>query len=451
MAQAVVPGLLRFPVELRLQIYEIIFDRRQGYYLKTHLSILAVCQQIREEALPIILGLRHIIHGLPNFVGWVSQGKPRLLQYLRDVYLTADDKSWKALLEQLDSIPPLKNEPIESQGLTGDWWERQYVEMIKQHDAERSGSIADNASKSPAQEPRLIRRLRTSLQAIQPVKRLMIHLYRKYPSPDQASKSPAQEPRLIRGLWTSLQAIQPVKRLVIHLYRKYPSPDQPAKLPDIEQELFLNMVSTAIPSLEHLILHTNLVGLDFLRNIQSLNYFQFSGYSLSNPDDTLGILRSLPNLKALNLQRYPRIYDRDNYSVPTSDLPNYLSITPMVIKGLNPLSIFKITHLDQSIPSPHMTLTFLKAVITTHRESLRSLSLFYDYRFALHEFYGILGLLSELLVEDLFFRFEVPKLENTFDISPFLPSTLRNLDGCIFEPKNTFRWELCDGSVKRIQ
>ncbi|KAK2788319.1 hypothetical protein FQN53_003853 [Emmonsiellopsis sp. PD_33] len=451
MAQAVVPGLLRLPVELRLQIYEIIFDRRQGYYLKTHLSILAVCQQIREEALPIILGLRHIIHDLPNFVGWVSQGKPRLLQYLRDVYLTADDKSWKVLLEQLDSIPPLKNEPIESQGSTGDWWEREYVEMIKQHDAEKLGSIADNASKSPAQKPRLIRGLWTSLQAIQPVKRLMIPLYRKYPSPDQESKSPAQEPRLIRGLWTSLQAIQPVKRLMIHLYRKYPSPDQPAKSRDIEQELFLNMVSTAIPSLEHLTLHTNLVDLDFLRNLQSLNYFQFSGYSLSNPDDTLGILRSLPNLKALNLQRYPRIYDRDNYSVPTSDLPNYLSITPMVIKGLNPLSIFKITHLDQSIPSPHMTLTFLKAVITTHRESLRSLSLFYDYRFALHEFYGILGLLSELLVEDLFFRFEVPKLENTFDISPFLPSTLRNLDGCIFEPKNTFRWELCDGSVKRIQ
>ncbi|KAK2783885.1 hypothetical protein FQN52_009404 [Onygenales sp. PD_12] len=410
MAQAVVPGLLRLPVELRLQIYEIIFDRRQGYYLKTHLSILAVCQQIREEALPIILGLRHIIHDLPNFVGWVSQGKPRLLQYLRDVYLTADDKSWKVLLEQLDSIPPLKNEPIESQGSTGDWWEREYVEMIKQHDAEKLGSIADNASKSPAQKP-----------------------------------------RLIRGLWTSLQAIQPVKRLMIHLYRKYPSPDQPAKSRDIEQELFLNMVSTAIPSLEHLTLHTNLVDLDFLRNLQSLNYFQFSGYSLSNPDDTLGILRSLPNLKALSLQRYPRTYDRDCYFVPTSDLHNYLSITPMVIKGLNPLSILKITHLDQSIPSPHMTLTFLKAVITTHRESLRSLSLFYDYRFALHEFYGILGLLSELLVEDLFFRFEVPKLENTFDISPFLPSTLRNLDGCIFEPKNTFRWELCDGSVKRIQ
>ncbi|KAK2812410.1 hypothetical protein FQN50_001411 [Emmonsiellopsis sp. PD_5] len=431
MTQAVVPGLLRLPVELRLQIYEIVFNRRLGYYANTHLSILAVCQQIREEALPVIIGLRHVIRDLPAFIEWTSQGNPRLLQYLREVYLIADDESWKALVEQLNSsILPLKDEPVGLQGSTGDWWERHYVEMIKQHDAEKLRSIADN-----------VRRASLFSKA-----KAYVSLTRR-----QASKSPVEEPRLIRGLWASLQAIQPVKRLMIHLYRKYTSPDPSVKLCDIEQELFLNMVSAAIPSLEHLTLHTNLVALDFLRTLQSLNHFQFSGYSLSNPDDTLRILRSLPNLRALSLQRYPQIYDRDCYSVPTSDLHNYLSITPMVIEGLNPLSILKITHLDHSIPSPNITLSFLKAVVTTHRESLRSLSLFSNHQFTLHEFYGILGLLSELLVEDLSFRFEVPKLEKTFDILPFLPSTLRHLDARIFEPKNAFAWKLCDGSVKRIK
>ena len=79
-------GLLGLPLELRLQIYRICFDRWQPHPSDQFSNIASVCHQMRTEAIPFLLQDDHNFNSIEAFVHWTLRGPPHMLPFIKKLF-----------------------------------------------------------------------------------------------------------------------------------------------------------------------------------------------------------------------------------------------------------------------------------------------------------------------------------------------------------------------------
>jgi hypothetical protein len=240
--------------------------------------------------------------------------------------------------------PTSKFAATQSPPLTAEWWETKYAEQFERPEP-------------PPEQPFSFRRA---------AKRKLSNTIR-FSSKTKAKKSP------IAAAWESLIAIGELKKIWI-LLNDHTGTPQPKY--DIEQQLVLDMVAAAFPKMQEFTGFSNLLPLDYLRNFHDLRLLRFSGYSKSSPKETLDILRSFKYLDSIIIYRYPEYYDKD-HAIITSNLPQYLSLTPEVLSKVKALKRFEISHMTSRVTSEHVTVPMVKA-LRAHKDSLRKLSIHSD-------------------------------------------------------------------------
>lgn len=115
-----------------------------------------------------------------------------------------------------------------------------------------------------------------------------------------------------------------------------------------------------------------------LQGFRNIHTLEWSGLSLSTPQETLAVLNSLPYLHTIKLTRCRDFDNRAIYSVPPAELRTYASFTSHVLQNLKLLRQFQIQHRVPGLPSDFLTAEMVKA-LAAHRESLKSLSLMSEH------------------------------------------------------------------------
>ncbi|KAG4427895.1 hypothetical protein IFR05_016620 [Cadophora sp. M221] len=337
-----IPGFLRIPIELRLQIYTIALDKRLGYHPDTYLSISAVSKQIRREVLGIFFQNSISFRSLNHLAKWTARGPPHLLPLVSNVSIHLFRDSLSPIADARRKFLPDPNSDSKSLSpMTAGFWEAEY--------ARRAAPVVDDNNPSPSWMRSFLDCLRISGQKL-----------------DVRSNQNA-----ISSAWKSFTAISEVRKIRL-LFKETHYTSLPLRF-DIEQQLLLDMMAAAFKNLQELTVLTSLLSLEYMRNFHDLRTLRFTGYSTSTPQETLEILRSLKNLDTVIVYRFPGHYDRD-CSIITSELPIYLSLTPDVIESLNPLTTFQVQHITSAVPSSHITIPMMKA-LRAHINSLRALNL----------------------------------------------------------------------------
>lgn len=324
------------------------------------------------------------------------------------------------------------------------WWQRRYArklaaikdggnemvlsstlsEKVDYDDVARkvtrySEQVSEEQRQQQQQQPR--RGKRTTVKKFLTVK----------PGQREEREDNSERPR-ISNIWNSLIRLRSTIDLRLNLgrYRNVNNYETAMSKPDAEQEIFVQMISLAMPNLRRLTLVTTLLSLPVLQHFQNLTHLEFSGHSLSSPSETLQVLRSLPNLTSLSLGRGPTIYDRDS-GLDTDLLHKYQCVTEEVLRGLNPLLALRIVHLTKAHASPFLTKKMLRAALESHNMSLRELRLFSDHPIDREAFQALLDLLPQCLALErinLVLTVAEPKGSQLFDISEYLPPSVYKKD-----------------------
>lgn len=437
--QASLPPFLRLPLELRIPIYEIVFDTRLAHHPDTLLSILSVCKQIREESFPVLMRQNRGFQEFPAFIAWVEKGDPRRLQHVKDMLLNMLDYPWEQFPRCLKRAASRKvttnDEPLD-QRLTGDWWESRYAEMVQ---SERVRTAIGNAKKSKTSVFS-----KTSWNKDDPVlaqkSGLMASLSGSFRVASEYlnnARTKKEEDSFIARLFNALRGIHSTRRLWMVL-RREAHPYPPMEIPDVERELVLEMLPVAMPLLEDLSVFSGITSLSYLRGLQNLKHLKFSGYSYATPEETLSILNSLPKFESLTLHRWMEADDA-NEGMYTEKLYQYQSITPTVIQNLKPLKSFSVTHFGQNNQSVYINSPMLNAALASkqHRQSLRevriSSNLVIDKDIC-DEFLRLLQGLDRL--EVLYAQLDVRGLPKEFDFVRSLPEGVKT-DGTDVRDRQT--------------
>lgn len=161
---------------------------------------------------------------------------------------------------------------------------------------------------------------------------------------------------VISSTWTALSSLRTVKGLTTNIYpAQRGDPVSLGQDFNVEQQLILEMISSAIPNVYHFSVVSNLQPLTYLRHFHNLKLLNFCGYSESSPDETLSILRSLP-LETLRIEHFGDDFARVNSA--------NLSFTPDVLARIKPLESFSISHYDSS-RSRHFTPQMIRSLRRT--------------------------------------------------------------------------------------
>lgn len=78
-------SFLSLPLELRLPVYEDIFDWYIRHDTDTYRSLTLVCHQTRMEALPLLLRERRNFGSVELLIDWTTKGSPQLLQHVLEL------------------------------------------------------------------------------------------------------------------------------------------------------------------------------------------------------------------------------------------------------------------------------------------------------------------------------------------------------------------------------
>ncbi|PVH88668.1 hypothetical protein DL98DRAFT_524316 [Cadophora sp. DSE1049] len=393
-----VPGFLRIPLEIRLQIYTIALDQRLGYHQQYYFAISAVSKQIRREVLKIILANSKFFQSLGRLAKWTARAPPHLLPMISNVSIHIFRES---LLPIADAPRKCLSDAKSCDATTAEWWEAEY--------ARRAPKFEDDPP-SPSWVASFLDCLKIA--------------ERKPPK--------VQDPNPISSAWKSFTAISEVRKIWLVIKDgSYPSP--PRRF-DIEQQLLLDMVAAIFKNLQELTVFSNLLSLEYIRKFHDLRTLRFTGYSTSTPAETADILCSLKSLDTVIVFRYPDHYDKDN-SIITSTLPGYLSLTPEVIEKLNPLKKFQVQHMTSAVPSQHITIPVIKA-LRAHVDSLRSLSLGSDVSLGLDVVLSIMQSTASSRLKDLDLRLTCRQLIDHLDLRTILPNTIKHGEASLKQAPN---------------
>ena len=383
---------LAIPLEVRLTVYGIVIDK----YPPPSLAILNVCKQIREEAFPVLLRDTKYFKRFEGFRKWIFEANPKLLEKIVDIDIRCKGDWLSAIADDLVRLEGAD----ELRKITSRWWEAEHARHMR-------GSEPVEASKDALSLPQRIVQVISSLTH--------------------------GEPSAIKTTWDGLSALPNVQKLWISLGRGRGGNER--RDFKIEQQLLLDVVPAAMPNMRSFTFFPSLISLRFLGGFTELRELRFTGYSTSTPEDTLIILRSLKRLHTLIVYRYPEFYDGDS-SIVTAELPKYLSLTPDVISGLNPLRELVVYHMTSKIPSAHVTTSVVESLRLAHRESLQSLRLHSDHVIDEEVLRELLRLMSQTVhLRRLSLRLILNGHLENLDIRPFLPATVGEFEGYVKVPK----------------
>ncbi|KAF2098156.1 hypothetical protein NA57DRAFT_57321 [Rhizodiscina lignyota] len=334
--------LLQLPVELRLQIYETVFDKGQGYQSKTYLHLLRVCRQIRNEALPIAFQDLPSFRNVQQFCTW-TQGCPNselLIPFLKTAQIEAPDTTLQDLAHKLTDVK------WESNG------DPDCERVWKEYLGFRTGFRLLAPLRPLPQREKLIQGTLTRLKRLKSSRNKMRH-----PQTDPFS-----------ALLNAFQTVAHLKYLQLGVGPR-PFDYVPFGHVQAEQELLARIVSICCTDLEGFAIDNALLHLDFLPRLQQLQHFEFSGFSKTSSNELLSILQSLPRLSSI------RIFFAANTTPMWYGQPHSMSFCPEVLAGLKPLRKFSIC----TISSERSKHTFLTApmlrALRLHTESLEELNL----------------------------------------------------------------------------
>lgn len=384
------PAFLTLPYELRLEIYGLVLDQRLGYYPKSYLSISAVNRQIRQEALPLVLQNSRYFSSLGKLSDWTSRGDPVLLKQIQNVTVHIFEDS---LIPIADALASNSKDDIRRARIGPRFW--------RTMSAPQFGRVNTRSTSRQSLRTRLLSALSLSPADIKI---------------DSSNKD------AIASAWDAFTAIKEVKKLWI-LFKDSTHPSSRRSFP-VEQELILDIIATACQNVQEFTVFSDLVSFDYLGHFQDLRQLRFGGYSKSDPEETLKILKSLKKLDTLIIYRYPEGYDIDN-NIVTSKLPEYLALTPHVIAQLNPLKHFQVSHMSSIIPSQHLNVPILQA-LRNHLPWLRIFQLSSDFPLTEDIVEELLDFLAESRITDLKIRVKVPKRFEEGDVMSYFPKTCKN-------------------------
>lgn len=331
-------SFLGLPLELRLPVYEDIFDWYIRHDTDTYRAITLVCHQTRKEALPLLLRERRNFGSVQAFIDWTTRGSPQLQQHILEL-----DCIW---MTQSNSFPMSKSRNESAR-------------------AQPPALLVDGSTKKVPGILQCIRRLFLSTKS---QIMLILEVLQRHGKGKGA-------------LERALSSTSELRKLQLQIYltqcgwRGDPSQNRGR---DHDLETLLRIVSRSCPKLGNLSFSMDLVHLDRLRDFHNLTSLSWSGYSLSTPRETAAILSSLSSLHTIHLERWPDLYDSEVFSVATAQLPQHLGFTSDVLQYLRPLRSFSIEHMTSRVSSDYLTADMLKA-LSSHRESLRNLHLHSGY------------------------------------------------------------------------
>jgi hypothetical protein len=385
------PAFLTIPLELRLQIYEIILEKRPVFQPDYYVCITAVCRQIRREILPVVFkGARHL-KSLAHLSKWTSQGSPFLLKQVQKISLHISTESLSSFATVPERAPQVtENVPA---AFTGEWWDLQY--------AERAGLPGPQHTEAPSSKKAVISKVLRTLRL----------------SSKDSQKGPRKSS--IASTWEALASIDQLKSLWI-LLNDATNSSRPKY--DIEQQLVLDMVSAACPKMQDFTVFSNLLPLEYMRNFHGLRLLRFSGYSRSSPQEILEIFRSLPYLETIIIYRYPEFYDT-THAIARSALADSLCLTPEVLANMNPLKRFEILHMTPRVPSEHLTVPMIRA-LKEHRTTLGKLLIRSDRPVREGVLKEILSFVAASRITNLHVELIVPKrFESLDNMDTYFPPT----------------------------
>ncbi len=192
---------------------------------------------------------------------------------------------------------------------------------------------------------------------------------RRSVSPREISKSIYEEE--IHQLLNTLKCLPTIKTLTLYKSKFGVSTSDPCR------DLYLSffpLVARQYNQLRSLSFFMDELPLTFLTSLKTLQSLRFTGFSTSTPVETLAVLRSLPQLKEIELFGPPPQIDFQQ-RIGYAGARRLQSVTPDVLLRLQPLKSFTICEVrdDMSTSAAFFGENTFRALFKVHRTSLGKL------------------------------------------------------------------------------
>ncbi|KAE9366078.1 hypothetical protein N431DRAFT_495852 [Stipitochalara longipes BDJ] len=402
------PTFLNLPMEIRLQIYANLYPSWHSPPPPSDCSgISSVCHQVREETFPFVLQIPRYFGTAERLWRWTSRGDQRHLDLISDIsvnfYVDTMSKFWL-----------LKHTPIDiNDGLvlhSGEWWESRYLKAVRP-------IIVKPASV-----------WRSIFKAIKTVVNILKLAFIK--TTEEVRKS------AVVSTWKTFSSLTNLRKLGIDFQVPIPfamnrDPLLYPSLVDsiIEQQLILEMISVACPTLQTLIManSSERLNLSCLTNFHNLRHLSFNGKFGNSPEETLQILRSLRHLDSLTLVRLPP--NRDLWSIQTN-----FFVTPDMIEKMNPLRSLSLMYLAHQTPSDFLSAPMLQA-LANHKDTLRSLAIDIFCCVDGHLVERLLAFISTSYLTKITIMLRIPKNFACLDVQSYFPATIQKRHARFVAPK----------------
>jgi len=370
---------LDLPIEIRNDIYHIAlqnaFESSEAYY-----SITLTCRQIRREAFPIIISARHFKfekRGLLQFLAWAKRGLPEHLELVKRISITFQEECYTTMAKSLCRTHEI---PEGFDPSTEIYWETRYAQLFT-----------------------LDHQARTKLDDL---------------------VDPGLSSGAISLIWTTLVSLPNVNVFELdfsYIFNSlYPTSRNSKRFEfAIEQQIILEMLSSAFPTLPHLGVFPAKSSLAYLRGFSHLKYLSTNGippFLTTLADESVLALLSLKHLDSLYLRSSYSNRGFGRWPEPLRDF------VPDVVPQMRPLKYFG----SEEVSSRMLT------AIRTHLRSLQRVEMFSPWR----QFCKRRELVMELL--DFAATSPIPNIHLRVDIS----TELAGMDHQSLVPKTEKRIEV---------
>ncbi|PGH27133.1 hypothetical protein AJ80_01089 [Polytolypa hystricis UAMH7299] len=233
------PIFLSLPLEIRLQIYDVLRNPRGNPHHVSLLYLTCVCRQLRDENFPSLLPKNKCFRDRIKFTEWASRIDPKWLSYTKELSLNLKSNLGEEFHASVGEIERAKKQSLR-EGLgpeapgTGEWWEMKYLELLGKDIPTAEQAAAEEEEQEAGKE------LSTSTPGRRPCK-------------------PAEPPssRPIPQLWDilcSLSRLRALKISLLHFVRDGPNGPNPPPLETMldtmvpEHYLIAQMLPHAFPT-----------------------------------------------------------------------------------------------------------------------------------------------------------------------------------------------------------
>lgn len=389
------PTFLTLPVEIRLRIYELVFEPRPSFFDRGYTNFLLVCRKMRSEGLRVCLALPRGFGSWAGLVQWISNANQHLLPLVKDI-----------LIDFCLEVPGF----LEGQANRGD-----ILGLVGEHVSTQSeGQSAQDLKATGGRfEPSGLYHawLPRYLEFLQPSQN------QDSLAPTETTECEEERVLTISSLWKSLSKLHGLQIVSVFFDHKDKT------YTDKDAELAMEILAYACQHLRELTFDFAPISIDFLRNLHQLRLLCFSGYTRSSPEKTLEILSKLTCLDTVIIHHYPIVFYGLWHGINPLEISNYLSFTPRVLRGLRPLRRFEVRHIESSPPPTAIVPEMMNALLS-HSATLRDLTICSSYRCDAVLLEKILEVIYTAKLTHLNLNVILPPKCNPKDIKSRIPTAL---------------------------